>query len=125
MKERQSVRKELEKEMRRITSLIISHYAPEQILLFGSLANGEVDESSDIDLVIVKDTKERFIDRLHRVRLITRPEAGVDFFVYTPEEIKTMAQRKNKFLLTEILGKGQVLYERNKQMVSKISEKIP
>lgn len=117
MKERQSVRKELEKEMRRITSLIISDYTPEQILLFGSLANnGEVDESSDIDLVIVKDTKERFIDRLHRVRLITRPEAGADFLVYTPEEIKTMAQRKNKFLLTEILGKGQVLYERNKQM---------
>jgi predicted nucleotidyltransferase len=36
-------------------------YNPEKIILFGSSARGEEDEHSDIDLVIIKKTRDRFL----------------------------------------------------------------
>lgn len=110
-------KKELESELRRIKDIIIKEYSPEEIILFGSLANGNIHEWSDIDLVIIKETKERFIDRLHRVRLMTQPELGVDFVVYTPQEMEDMKREKRRFLLKEVLEKGEVIYERKEQVV--------
>ncbi|MFA5781386.1 MAG: nucleotidyltransferase domain-containing protein, partial [Bacteroidales bacterium] len=47
---------------------IISGYSPEKIILFGSFASGNANENSDIDLLIVKKTKEPFYQRLRQVR---------------------------------------------------------
>jgi len=38
-----------------IISQIRDKYKPEQIILFGSLARGEFNKDSDIDLLIIKD----------------------------------------------------------------------
>ncbi len=102
----------LEREIRRIVNIIIQEYSPEKIILFGSLANGNIREWSDIDLVIIKKTRERFIKRLHEIRLMTDPGEGVDFIVYTPQEVKDMQKENRRFLVKEILEKGKVLYER-------------
>ncbi len=102
----------LEIELRRIVNIIIREYSPEKIILFGSMANGNICEWSDIDLVIIKKTEERFIKRLHEIRLMTNPEEGVDFIVYTPQEVKDMEKENRRFLIKEILEKGDVLYER-------------
>ncbi len=104
----------LEKELKRIVNLIIRGYSPEKIILFGSLVTGNIREYSDIDLVIIKETTERFIDRLHQVRLMTHPEVGVDFIVYTSKEIEEMRKEKRRFLIKEVLEKGRLLYERTK-----------
>jgi predicted nucleotidyltransferase len=37
-------------------------YQPERIYLFGSAARGESDELSDVDLVIIKETEDPFLD---------------------------------------------------------------
>lgn len=107
-------KKDLERELSRIVNVIVQDYSPEEIILFGSLANGKVHEWSDIDLVIIKETKKRFIERLHKVRLLTRPEVGVDFIVYTPQEVEDMKKGNREFLTKEILEKGKVIYERKK-----------
>ena len=63
-----------------ITQALVTAYAPERIVLFGSHAYGTPDEGSDIDLLIIKDTAERFLDRLFTVqRLIDglRPARGL------------------------------------------------
>ena len=36
----------------------LKKYEPEKIILFGSFARGEIDEYSDIDLVIIKNEKK-------------------------------------------------------------------
>ena len=82
----------LEKELNRITEILRTQYAPEKILLFGSLVTGNTHRWSDIDLVIVKSTTKRFIERLKEVALLTQPQVGVDFFVYTPEEFEEMTR---------------------------------
>ncbi len=105
-------KKDLENELKRIIDIIIKNYAPEKIILFGSLASGEINEFSDIDLLIVRETEERFMERLHKVRSITHPEEGVDFIVYTPGEIENMKNENRRFLIKEILERGKVIYER-------------
>lgn len=105
-------KEELMRELWRIRDIIIKEYSPEKIILFGSLASGDIHEWSDIDLAIVKGTKERFIDRLHNVRLMTNPQEGVDFIVYTPEEVEWLKRSGRRFFIKEILEKGKVIYER-------------
>ncbi len=111
VKERQEL---LKGELSRIVNVLKEKYKPEKIILFGSFANGKVHEWSDIDIAIIKDTKENFIDRLHTVSFLTKPSVGVNFIVYTTKEAKEMMNRKHYFFVDEILEKGKVLYERAK-----------
>lgn len=100
----------LDEELKRIVGLIIKEYAPEKIILFGSLVTGNMHPYSDIDLVIIKSTNKRFIDRLYEVHLLARPKVGVNFIVYTPSEVQNMLEENRYFLVKEILEKGEVLY---------------
>jgi predicted nucleotidyltransferase len=101
----------LEAELGRWVRLLIENYNPQRILLFGSLATGEVDEWSDVDLVVVKETSLRFLDRIREVLQLLHPRVGVDVLVYTPEEFDRLTQERG-FVRQEILEKGQLLYER-------------
>ena len=89
-------------------------YQPERIILFGSYAYGEPSEDSDIDLLIVKRTNQRPIDRRVEVRkLVYDPERTIPFspLVYTPEEIEWRLSLGDDFI-KEILQKGEILYEK-------------
>lgn len=101
----------LNEEIKRIAELVIREYSPEKIILFGSLVAGNLHEWSDIDLVIIKSTTKRFIDRLHDIHLLVKPKVGVNFIVYTPQEVQKMIKEDRYFLVKEILAKGRVLYE--------------
>ncbi len=101
----------LEAELRRYLPLLREQYQAERVVLFGSLASGEVGEWSDIDLVIIKETDRRFLDRAKDVLTLLDPLVGVDVLVYTPGEFAQLAQDR-PFVRREICDKGHVLYER-------------
>lgn len=101
----------LRSELDRILDTLRIKYSPETIILFGSLADGSVKETSDIDLVIIKETKKRFIDRIGEVIKICKPTVAVDFIVYTPAEFNNLKDR-GKFIKEEIIEKGKVVYEK-------------
>lgn len=86
-------------------------YEPEKIILFGSAARGENDRTSDVDLLIVKRTRKRFLDRLKEVMEILRPNYAIDVLVYTPSEFRRMQREENPFI-GQILKDGVVLYEK-------------
>lgn len=86
-------------------------YQPEKIILFGSVARGEADEYSDIDLVLIKKTYQRFIQRLIEASQYLKIAKSVDIFVYTPEEIEQMREEGNPFI-QRVLKEGKVIYER-------------
>lgn len=98
--------------LQKMLPAIISKYAPEKIILFGSLAVGTIRESSDIDLVIVKKTTKRYFDRQLEIRNIADPDVATDFFVYTPEELAEGIRIRPHFFQKEIMAKGKVLYEK-------------
>jgi predicted nucleotidyltransferase len=103
--------KGLRQTLESIFRILVPEYAPENVILFGSLANNDVREWSDLDVVIVKDTPKPFLQHLREVALLCRPQAGVDFLVYTPDEFAAMIADKNPFILEEVLRKGKVVYE--------------
>jgi len=51
-----------------IVDKIVIEYQPKKIILFGSYAYGEPNEDSDIDLLIIKNTDKRPIDRWIEVK---------------------------------------------------------
>jgi predicted nucleotidyltransferase len=101
----------LEAELKRFVAVLTEQYRPQKIVLFGSVATGETTEWSDLDLVIIKDTEKRFLDRTKEVMQLIQPCIGVDILVYTPEEFARLCQER-RFIRDEIIGKGKVLYER-------------
>jgi predicted nucleotidyltransferase len=105
-------RKNLERELNRIVGMLEREYHPNRIMLFGSLVRGETKAWSDIDLVIIKPTKKRFMERAKEVALLTKPRVGVDFFVYTPGEFEEMTSEEGTFQREEMLKKGKVIYDK-------------
>lgn len=92
---------------------LITEYAPKKMILFGSYAYGSPEPDSDIDLLIIKDTSDRFIDRWVTVqRIITglHPSIPVETLVLTPKEIETRLDIGDQFI-KEIIEKGEVLYD--------------
>ena len=89
-------------------------YQPKKIILFGSYAYGKPTQDSDIDLLIIKETNQRPIDRRVEVRkLVYDPERKIAFspLVYTPEEIEWRLSLGDDFI-REILQRGEIVYER-------------
>lgn len=103
--------KELRQELGRILDILIRGYNPAKVILFGSLASGNVGESSDIDLAIIKITDDRFLDRISNVMMLIRPKFACDIVVYTPQEFEQMSRDSNYFIHDEIKMRGKVLYE--------------
>lgn len=103
----------LNRELRWIVNLLIERYQPEKIILFGSLAADSVRETSDIDLLLVKQSKKRPLERtLEVMALLGYPRVALDIFVYTPEEIAYLREEGSQFI-EDILKHGQVLYEKS------------
>ena len=87
-------------------------YQPEKIILFGSAARGDVDDYSDLDVVIIKQTSAPFVQRgVDAVRCLRRDIGPVDFFVYTPQEFLRMKEDENPFI-ESVLREGKVVYEK-------------
>ena len=47
----------------KILQRLVEQYHPIKVILFGSCATGNITDDSDIDLLIIKETQEGFIDR--------------------------------------------------------------
>lgn len=99
--------------IKKIIGKIIKEYHPEKIILYGSYAYGSPTEDSDIDLLIIKDTDERPIDRRVCIRqIISDPsrKIPVEPLVVTVEELNKRIEIGDQFI-EEILEKGEILYE--------------
>lgn len=98
--------------LEQVVGRLIDGYAPERIILFGSAATLGVREGSDIDLLIVKDTAARPIDRRMEVeRLLADRRVPLDLLVYTPRELWDLYTAGSPFI-EEVLETGRVLYMR-------------
>lgn len=100
--------------MSKVIAQIVSDlkkYCPQKIILFGSQARGEADQFSDFDIVVIKETKKRFLERLREVALLLRdPPGPLNVFVYSPKEFEEMKALRNPFI-ERVLREGKIIYE--------------
>lgn len=95
-----------------ISKRIVEEIAPEKIILFGSYANGNPTQDSDIDLIIVNKTSLPKHKRGIEIRrLFYRHLIPLDIKVYTPEEFESELGNRYSFLYSAIKN-SILLYER-------------
>ena len=95
-----------------IADRILKGYHPKKVILFGSYAYGEPTEESDVDLLIIKNTDKKPLDRWIEVKRLLRDVSRtvpVSPLVYTEKEIEQRLAR-NDFFIEEIFEKGEILY---------------
>lgn len=100
------------KTLKEIKDRLIKQYNPEKIILFGSYNKKHANKNSDIDLLIIKKTDKRPIDRQIEVeKILSDREIPLDILVYTPEEIRFLFSMGSPFI-EDIMEKGRLLYMR-------------
>jgi len=101
--------------LEKLVDFIASEYNPEKIILFGSYGRQRSSETSDIDLLIIKKTNKRFVDRMVELMQLIRSRFGFEYpvepLVYTPDEFR-QATKINSLFIRAVLLKGIVLYEK-------------
>ena len=100
-----------ERELARFVDVLLKDDDIKKIVVFGALASGDIHEWSDIDLVVVKETNRRFIERFHRLRAQLGSKEAADLVVYTPAKFKAVSATR-RFVRDEIVNKGCVVYDR-------------
>jgi predicted nucleotidyltransferase len=91
---------------------LITEYSPQKVILFGSQIQGVPTHDSDVDLLIIKETSDRFIDRWVAVQqVLTGTHRGipVETLVLTPKEVEQRLAVGDHFI-RGILEKGELLY---------------
>ncbi len=106
----------LQNELNRLVEGIIRQYQPEKIILFGSMVTGKVNRSSDIDLLVIKDTETRRLNRRGEALRGIKHHPPVDVIILTPDELEHLINRDAPFI-KDIVTNGKVVYEREKSMV--------
>ncbi len=85
-------------------------FHPNRVILFGSYAQGEATEDSDVDLLVVMPFEGRSVEKSVEVRLKIEFPFPVDLLVRTPETVRVRIAMGDDFI-RNILQRGKVLYE--------------
>ena len=101
-----SRKEELERGLKKIVERLKKDESIRLVLLFGSMARGDIGSESDIDLIIVKETDKKFLDRLDE--FYEDADIAMDLLVYTPDEFERMKKRS---FIKRASEEGVILYE--------------
>lgn len=94
--------------IRAIANRLREQYGASEIILFGSYARGEAGEDSDIDLLIISDTNERFFERMATVLSLVEDlikKIPLSPIVLTSKEVEKRKKVGDQFI-AEILEEG-------------------
>ncbi len=96
-----------------ITQLIVERFQPEQIILFGSVARGEEDENSDLDLMVVLRPGEEPPRRGNPIHAAISEQflLPVDLLIRSYETFTTYRPNPNS-MLSRMLEDSEILYDR-------------
>ena len=113
---------EIFSEITRYKGIIIQKLRPDLIMLFGSFARRDFNEGSDVDLLVVADFRENFLDRIKLLlELNNELKLPLEPVGYTIEEFSEMLKKGNRFIL-RILEEGEILHASERMM--KIFQRI-
>jgi predicted nucleotidyltransferase len=97
--------------VKRFINLIIKKFNLKKIVIFGSFARGDYHKGSDLNLIIIGEFKERFINRIGKIIELNKSDLEIEAMVYTEEESKKMIKERRPFI-EQALEEGIVVYEK-------------
>lgn len=100
---------EILEKLSRYVAEVVEKLKPQKVILFGSFARGDFHEASDVDVVVVADFIEGFLDRIKMLMEMNRFGIPLEPVGYTPQEFEEMKERGNPFI-REVTEKGKILY---------------
>lgn len=101
---------EIFEKIERYKDRLVEVLRPETVVLFGSFARNDVHEGSDVDILVIADFKEPFLDRIKLLLdLNERERLPLEAVGYTPMEFQKMQEEGNRFIL-EVLERSKVLH---------------
>lgn len=80
-----------------------------KVIAFGSVARGDPDDWSDLDLIIVAETARPFLERFKDFAGLYDVWPRLDLLIYTPAEFDRMVAEENPLVL-HALREGLVLH---------------
>lgn len=98
-------------DIKRYCDAIAAAFKPQRIILFGSHAQGQPDEDSDVDVLVVMP-KSRPVrrDTAVKIRLKVHADFPVDMLVRGESEVERRVRERDLFMM-QITREGRVMYE--------------
>lgn len=106
---RTAYRAALEEAVRHIVERLSPLAEIRRISVFGSYAKGRRDLFTDLDVLVIMETHEDFVERLRRLHSLLAVHVDIDILCYTPEEFERM---KDLPFLRHALADEELLYEK-------------
>jgi len=106
---RQAYQRDLAAALETIVADLSARPQVHKVILFGSYASGRRDLFTDLDLMVVMESRQDFVTRTAQLYAELRSGVDLDLMVYTPAEFARM--RKSGFM-RHALKRGSVLYEK-------------
>ena len=95
-----------------ISERLVKNLDVVKVILFGSYATGVPTRDSDLDLLVIVNTREKGLKRYAMVSELLEPrKMPMDIIVKTPDEIKKRTEIFDPFI-RNILKTGKVIYEK-------------
>jgi len=90
---------------------IVRELDPHQVILFGSFATDDINEGSDIDIIVIADFQVSFLDRIKLLLDSNYSGLPIEPIGYTAKEFDQMKQAGNPFI-ANVIDTGKILYQR-------------
>ena len=99
-----------------ILKAILESVDPEQVILFGSAARGELGPDSDVDLIVVEKESSfqggsRWAESSKIRRALWGIAVPIDVLLFTPEGVEKWKDSTNH-VIARSMREGRVLYDR-------------
>jgi predicted nucleotidyltransferase len=100
---------DLGKALERIVTELSANPEVECVILFGSYADGRRDLLTDLDVLVIMESRLDYVTRTAELYRQLHPGVDLDLLVYTPQEFERMRTRG---FLRHVLEHSKVLYEK-------------
>ena len=88
---------------------VVEAAQPEKIILFGSVARGDMGPNSDVDLLIIKEEADALNLMARIYRKLHGVGAAVDAIVVSPEDVERFKD-SHALIIKPALREGRVVY---------------
>jgi len=101
---------------------------PSTVILYGSVAKGQQGVWSDVDIIVVAEFEESFLDRISTLIELIEGEAPIEPLGYTPQEFMNMIENCNPTAL-EVMEYGipllgEEVFEEMKKRFEEVKAKL-